>query len=78
MTQIGCYLLIKMKKNLIEKLVIILPTLAENMMFFAIFAYCHDYQRDMMMKPKSLYINQEVEKISRKIKNNCLKTCEYQ
>lgn len=47
-------------------------------MFFAIFAYRHDYQRDMMMKPKNLYINQEVEKFSRKIKNNCLKTCEYQ
>lgn len=77
MTQIGCYLLIKMK-TIIEKFVTILPTLAENHDIFAIFAYRHDYQRDMMMKPKSLYINQEVEKFSRKIKNNCLKTCEYQ
>lgn len=56
----------------------ILLTLAENHDIFAIFVYCNDYQRDMVIKPKSLYINQEVEKIQEKIKNNCLKTCEYQ
>lgn len=46
----------------------ILPTLAENHDIFAIFVYCNDYQRDMVIKPKSLYINQEVEKIQKKIK----------
>lgn len=59
-------------------MVIILLALAENHDNFSIFAYRDDYQRDMMIEPKNLYINQVSEKFCWKIKNNCLKTCENQ
>lgn len=44
----------------------ILPASAENHDIFAIFVYCNDYQRDMVIKSKSLYINQEAGKKCRK------------
>lgn len=56
----------------------ILPASAENHDIFAIFVYCNDYQRDMVIKSKSLYINQEAGKNAGNFENNCLKTCEYQ
>lgn len=47
---------------------ITLPASAENHDIFAIFVCCNDYQRDMVIKPKSLYINQEDEKMQENLK----------